>query len=151
MNRTMSLLIALLTIGALIPVIHAYQAHVDNTEGSELWQLPSTEESKDKVLEYIFVNYPELASTPLPEASTKEIIGEPEANLYREPTVVFKASGWTITVRSPNTITPIHEVSVRYKGEASFTWDGTVHENGTVYELVISKAPTVIHEATTPQ
>lgn len=144
-------MIALLTIGALIPAIHAYQVHVSNVRYAGKWQLPSPEESKDKAIEYIFVNYPELASTPLPEAWTKELMSEPDADLYRGPTAVFEGAGWTITVSSPRTITPIYEVSVRYEGETSFTWDGTVHEDGTVYERVISKAPTVIQEATAPQ
>jgi hypothetical protein len=147
----MSLLIALLTIGALITAIHAYQAHVNNGADADEWQLPSPEESKDKAIEYIFENYPELASTPLPEAWTKELMSEPDTDLYRGSTAVFEGAGWTITVSSPRTITPIHEISVRYEGEAGFTWDDTVHEDGTVYERVISKAPTVIQEATAPQ
>ena len=124
--------LALLSVSIMIVLSAIYVSHARIAQKEQ-------DKTRDKVMDYIVENYPELANVQPSNIWTKELVTEQSTILYKELTVIYKADGWTITVKTPNTITPIHEICVKYKGESSLIWNGTVHLiSGDVMEKKIT-------------
>ena len=91
---------------------------------------------KDSAIEYILGRYAELGTITVPELWAFEILaptGLIGASIQR-----FTGDGWTVNVTFPVVMEPVYTISIRYSGDVSFTWEGTVDQDGTVEESAMS-------------
>ncbi|MCW3991364.1 MAG: hypothetical protein NWE79_01535 [Candidatus Bathyarchaeota archaeon] len=105
-------------------------------------ELLPPEFAKDLAIEYILKSHSELGTVPLPEVWAFEIL-TPEG-LVCASTQQFVGDGWTVNVSFPVVMRPVYTISVRYSGNISFAWEGTVDQSGNIEETSISIEPTRI-------
>ena len=105
-------------------------------------ELLPPEFAMDLAIEYILENYPELGAIPIPEVWIFFDL-TPEG-LVGASTLQFIGDGWTVNVSYPVVMRPIYTVSIRYSGDVSFTWEGTVDQSGNVEETSMSLKPEIL-------
>ena len=105
-------------------------------------ELLPPELAKDLAVEYVLENYPELGAIPIPEVWIFFDL-TPEG-LVGASTLQFAGDGWIVNVSYPVVMRPVYTVSIRYSGEVSFTWEGTVDQSGNVEETSISLKPEIL-------
>jgi len=105
-------------------------------------ELLPPELAKDLAIEYILENHPELGTITLPEFWAFEILTP--AGLIGASTHQFIGDGWTVNVTFPVVMKPVYTISIRYSGDVSFTWEGTVDQDGNTEESSISLKPQIL-------
>jgi len=101
-------------------------------------ELLPPEFAKDLAIEFIRENYPELGTIPTPEIWAFEIL-TPEG-LVGASTQQFTGDGWTVNVSFPIVMKPVYTISIRYSGDVSFEWEGTVDQDRNVDEKDFRRA-----------
>lgn len=96
-------------------------------------ELLPPEFAKDLTIEYILENYPELGAIPTPEFWAIEILTP--LGLIGSSIQQFTGGGWTVNVTYPMVMRPVYTISIRYSGDISFTWEGTVDQDRNVGEI----------------
>ena len=102
-------------------------------------EIITPEYAKDKAIEYILSNYPDVAGVPLPEFWTSEMLTTP--GLIGVSTWQFVGEGWEVNVSFPVVMEPDYDVTVRHAGDVSFTWKGKVDKSSNVEEERTSLEP----------
>ena len=86
---------------------------------------------KDIAIKYIHERYSHI-SAPLPEFWAFEIIDS--EGLVGSSLQQFTGGDWKVNVSFAVVARPDYQVSVKYTGDDSFTWSGTVNQNTAVSE-----------------
>ncbi|MFH0851049.1 MAG: hypothetical protein V1924_08940 [Candidatus Bathyarchaeota archaeon] len=90
----------------------------------------SPEKARDLAVEYILANYPEMEGLKAPAAwETKNLTPE---GLLGHSTLQYTSGEWTVKIGYAVVWKPTYQVEITIDGEPSFTWAGTVSQDGTV-------------------
>lgn len=90
----------------------------------------SPEEARDLAVEYVLANYPELEPLTAPtDWETEDLTPE---GLLGYSTLQYTSGEWTVKVGYPVVWKPTYQVEITVGGEPSFTWAGTVAQDGAV-------------------
>jgi hypothetical protein len=106
-------------------------------------ELLPPEYAKDLAIQYIIDNYLEL-DLELPEAWAFEVL-TPEG-LVGASTHQFTGGNWEVNVSYAVVMRPDYTVSIRYTGDAGFTWEGTVNQSSNVEETTTSLRPRILSQ-----
>ncbi|MFH2110458.1 MAG: hypothetical protein ABIJ47_04260 [Candidatus Bathyarchaeota archaeon] len=90
----------------------------------------SPEEARDLAVEYVQANYPELETLKAP--TNWEIQNLTPEGLLGHSTLQHTSGEWTVKIGYPVVWKPTYRVEITIDGEPSFTWAGTVAQDGTV-------------------
>lgn len=94
-------------------------------------ELLLVEDARDKAIQHILENYPELG-LEAPEDWIAET--QTPSGLVGASTTRYLSEGWNVTLSYPVVQYPDFEVRIQFSGEPSFVWSGTVHNTGIVSE-----------------
>jgi hypothetical protein len=89
---------------------------------------------RDIALRYILESKPELSGLVNPSTIRTpwhEEILTPEGWVDAN-TVQFTKGKWTVTVSTPVVLETVYYVEIEFTGSPTFTWEGTVDQNGNV-------------------
>jgi hypothetical protein len=89
---------------------------------------------RDVALRYLFESKPELSGLVNPSTIRTpwhEEILTPEG-CVGEITVQYMKGKWTVTVSTPVVLKPVYYVEVEFTGNPTFTWEGTIDQDGNV-------------------
>ena len=89
------------------------------------------EEARDLAVEYILGKYHELESLTAP--AQWDMVDLTPEGLLGYSTIQYTSGDWTVKVGYPVVWKPTYEVEATIEGEPSFTWAGTVSQDGAVY------------------
>jgi len=106
-------------------------------------ELLPPEYAKDLAIQYIILSHPEL-DLELPEAWAFEVL-TPEG-LVGASTHQFTGGNWEVNVSYAVVMRPDYTVSIRYTGDVSFTWEGTVDQSSNVEETTSSLRPSILSQ-----
>jgi hypothetical protein len=87
----------------------------------------SQEDARDIIVSYLVENH---AAIEIPSEWIVEDLTH--GGLVGYFTQEFRSGSWTVTVGNPVVWKPIFEIEVEYSGDISFTWKGTVNQNGNL-------------------
>lgn len=90
----------------------------------------SPEEARGLAVEYILANYPEMEGLKAPAVWETENL-TPEG-LLGHSTLQYTSGEWTVKIGYAVVWKPTYQVEITIDGEPSFTWAGTVAQDGTV-------------------